>query len=546
MSFLNRRRFLAAAGTATAAAGVLATRTAVGAPAPGGPFRHGVASGDPLPDAVVLWTRLTPTADALPGSGTGPTVRLEWEIASDPAFRNVARSGKATATPDADHTVKVDATGLAAGTTYWYRFRYQGTVSPVGRTRTAPATGEAVGVLRFGVVSCANYMAGHFSAYRHLAARSDLDAVIHLGDYLYEYGNGEYGPGPAIGRGHEPAHEMVSLADYRRRHAQYKTDPDLRTLHAAAPFIVTWDDHESANDAYDQGAENHTEGAEGSWTTRYAHARRAWGEWMPVREPDPRRVHRRLVFGGLADLSMLDLRSYRSRQVEQNRLGDVGDPDRTITGDAQMEWLKEGLATSRARWKLIGNPLMISPVLFPPLPEDIARPLADTTGLLPPEGVPYNVDQWDGYTADRRELLGHLRDRGIDDTVFLTGDIHSSWACDLPLDPGTYPAGSPSVATELVGTSVTSDNLDDITRSQPRTSSLAVETAIKGANRHVKYLEFDSHGYSLLEVTPQRVQMDWVYISDRTDPRATARRAAGYQVLAGSNRVSPAAAPLAD
>ncbi|MFC4608532.1 alkaline phosphatase D family protein [Streptomyces maoxianensis] len=543
---LNRRRFLTAAGfTAAGIAAGQVSLTAGGATAdPDAVFRHGVASGDPLPDAVVLWTRVTPTADALPGSGAGPTVDVTWEVATDSAFRSVAKRGKVTAGPAADHTVKVDVTGLTAHTTYWYRFSCTGHTSGSGRARTAPAASAAVPALRFGVVSCANYMGGYFSAYRHLAARTDLDAVLHLGDYLYEYGNGEYGPGPEIGRGHEPATEMVTLADYRRRHAQYKTDPDLRALHAAAPFIVTWDDHESANDAWSGGAENHQLATEGDWAERRAAARRAWGEWMPVREPDPRRLYRRLTFGSLADLSMLDLRTYRSKQVENTAFGDVGDPSRTITGDAQMQWLKDNLATSKARWKLVGNPVMITPVLFPPLPAEISRPLADVTGLLPPEGVPYNVDQWDGYTADRRELLSHLHDNGIDDTVFLTGDIHSSWAADLPLDAGTYPL-SGSAATELVCTSVTSDNLDEITGSEPRTTSVAVEESFKAANRHVKYLEFDSHGYSLLEITPERVQMDWVYISDRTDPRATERRAAGYQVLAGSNRVSPAASPLA-
>ncbi|MGH3313723.1 MAG: alkaline phosphatase D family protein [Streptomyces sp.] len=553
MSFLNRRRFLSAAGIT--AAGVTVPLTVVnataapdptdaGASSADGIFRHGVASGDPLPDAVVLWTRVTPTQEAQPGSGAGPTTDVSWEIATDSGFRGIAATGQASAGPTGDHTVKVDAKGLTAGTTYWYRFICAGETSPAGRARTAPAPTATVPALRFGVVSCANYMGGFFSAYRHLAGRSDLDAVLHLGDYLYEYGDGEYGPGPAIGRGHVPATEMVTLSDYRRRHAQYKGDPDLQALHAAAPFIVTWDDHEVTNDAWSGGAENHTSGTEGDWEARRAAARRAWGEWMPVREPDPRRIFRRLTFGALADLSMLDLRSYRSKQVEQTQLGEVDDPARTITGDEQMRWLKDNLATAKARWKLVGNPVMIAPVVFPPLPQDISRPINDKAGLLPPDGVPIIVDQWDGYTADRRELLSHLHDNGIDDTVFLTGDIHSSWVADLPVDAGTYPT-SPSVATELVCTSITSDNLDDITKSEPRTTSVAVEEGIKASNRHVKMLEFDSHGYSLLEVTPERVQMDWVYISDRTDRAATASRATGWQVMAGSNKVSPASTPLA-
>jgi alkaline phosphatase D len=232
----------------------------------------------------------------------------------------------------------------------------------------------------------------------------------------------------------------------------------------------------------------------------------------------------------------LDLRSYRSQQDQRA----VGDPARTITGDRQMAWLKDGLATSRAQWKLVGNPVMIAPVVFPPLPTTITRRITDTTGLLPPDGVPYNVDQWDGYTDDRRELLTHLADHGVRDTVFLTGDIHSSWACDLPLDPGLYPA-SRSVATELVCTSVSSDNLDDLLGAPPRTASVAVEEAIQGANRHVRHLEFDSHGYSVLDITPERARMDWWYVSDRTVRTTGVRRGASFAVAAGTQRVQQVA-----
>jgi alkaline phosphatase D len=279
------------------------------------------------------------------------------------------------------------------------------------------------------------------------------------------------------------------------------------------------------------------------YAVRKAAARRAYDEWMPIRTPDPARLFRRLQFGRLADLTMLDLRQYRSQQVDAASAGAVDDAARTITGRAQMDFLKDGLTSSGAQWKLVGNPVMISPVVFPPLPATIGRPLADVTGLLPPDGVPYNYDQWDGYTADRRELLTHLQDRRVQDTVFLTGDIHSTWACDVPVDAGTYPV-SPSVATELVCTSVTSDNLDEITGSPPRTTSVAVEAGIRAANRHVQSLEFDSHGYSVLDVRPERVQMDWFYISDRTDPRATSRFASAFTVRSGTQSVTPALSPI--
>jgi alkaline phosphatase D len=464
-------------------------------------------------------------------------------VARDSGFRRVVARGTSSTGPTRDHTVKVDVRGLAPATDYWYRFSLGGARSPVGRTRTAPAVGASQDRLRLGIVSCANYQAGYFSAYRHLAARDDLDAVLHLGDYLYEYAPGEYQARDLVVRPHDPAREMTTLADYRRRHAQYKSDPDLQALHAAAPWIVTWDDHESANDAWKDGAENHTEGAEGSWAERRAAALQAYAEWMPIRLAPGEPVYRRFRFGRLAELSMLDLRSYRSQQVATTDLGSVDDPARTITGDAQMGWLKDGLVTEGAQWKLVGNPVMIAPVLVPPLPAEVTRPVNDVVGLLPPEGVPYNVDQWDGYTADRRELFAHLADHGVRDTVFLTGDIHSTWACDLPLDAGTYPA-SRSVGVELVGTSVTSDNVDDILGTPPRTTSLSVEQAIMAANRHVRHVELDSHGFSVLDVTPERVQMDWYYLDDRTSRSSGARLATSYAVAAGTQRVVPAAGAI--
>ncbi len=545
---IERRTFLTGSAGAAAALGTggALARPAAAAATSAGAFRHGIASGDPLPDAVVLWTRVTPTAEALPGSGAGPRVAVSWQVATDPDFRRVVAQGSTLTGPERDHTVKVDATGLAPATDYHYRFTLDRTTSPVGRTRTAPAPTSSPGRLRFALVSCSNWEAGYFSAYRHLAARGDLDAVLHLGDYVYEYGTGQYAYGQSnrVIRPHEPTHEMVSLADYRQRHAQYKTDPDLQALHAVVPWITTWDDHETANDAWSGGAENH-QPDEGDWATRKAVARTAYDEWMPVRLSgttalgDGVQVYRHLQFGRLADLTMLDLRSYRSQQVATTDLRPVGDPARTITGDEQMRFLKDRLADNDAVWKLVGNPVMVSPVLFPPLDKYVAGPLADMTGILPSDGVPYNVDQWDGYTADRRELVDFLADRGVTNTVFLTGDIHSAWACELPVDPGTYPL-SRTVGVEMVATSVTSNNLDDLTGSPPRTSSLAVEDAIRASNRHVKFLDFDSHGYSVLTITPQEAQMDWYVTSDRADQAATSTWSTGWRVAVGSNTLTAA------
>ena len=495
---------------------------------------------------MVLWTRVTPSEAAIPGSGTGPRVSVGWEVASDEAFTRVVARGKSTTGPERDHTVKVDATGLAPGSAYFYRFTLGVARSSMGRTRTAPATTSTPRQLRLGVVSCSNWEAGHFSAYRHLAARTDLDAVLHLCDYVYEYGTGTYAYGSTnrVIRPHDPAHELVSLADYRRRHGQYKTDPDLQALHANAPWITTWDDHETANDAWAGGAENH-QPDEGAWATRKAVARAAYDEWMPVRlsgtavAGDGVQIYRHLRFGQLADLTMLDLRTYRDQQVATTNLAAADDPRRTITGSAQMDFLENQLSGSHAVWKLVGNPVMISPVLFPPLDQYVAGPITDMTGILPRDGVAYNVDQWDGYTADRRRLVDFIADRGIANTVFLTGDIHSAWACELPVDPGTYPL-SRSAGVELVATSVTSNNLDDLTGAPPRTSSVAVEESIKTSNRHVRYLDFDSHGYSVLTLTPASAQMDWFVISDRADRAATSSWSTGYSVAVGTNKLAPA------
>ncbi|MDH2389920.1 alkaline phosphatase D family protein [Streptomyces sp. HNM0663] len=527
----------AAAATAVVAAPSLAaaaSSTAAYAVDQGPSFRHGVASGDPLPDGVLLWTRVTPTPDAVPGSGRGPDTEVRWEVAEDKGFSRVVARGSATSKAAADHTVKVDVRGLSQATDYYFRFLAGSAVSPAGRTRTAPAADSAAPGVRFGVVSCANWEAGYFSAYRRLAARSDLDAVLHLGDYIYEYATGGFPAEDKVVRQHEPKHEILTLADYRLRHGTYKTDPDLQAVHAAHPLIAIWDDHEVANDAWSGGAENHTPGAEGDWAARAAAARQAYFEWMPVRASTEGTVYRRLRFGRLADLHLLDLRSFRSQQSSFGS-GDVDDPDRTITGRAQLDWLKAGLASSDASWKLVGTSVMISPVAFGSVPSYLLEPIAELLGL-PKEGLALNVDQWDGYTDDRKELLAHLTERGIENTVFLTGDIHMAWANDVPVKAATYPWSS-SAATEFVVTSVTSDNLDDFLGVPENTVSLIASAAVKAANRHVKWVDMDHHGYGVLDVTAERSQMDYYVLSDRTDPDATAKWTRSYRTRSGTQRV---------
>lgn len=495
------------------------------APARRDVFAHGIACGDPTASSAVIWTRVTPRAGASPGSGEGPRLAVGWEVAEDERFRRVvARDSVVTGAPR-DHTVKVDVTGLAAGREYFYRFKAKDEISQAGRIVTAPSDSSGV---RFGVASCSNFEGGFFSAYRHLSERDDLDLVLHLGDYIYEYGPGDYGPGPAIGRTHEPDHEIVSLADYRIRYGQYRSDQDLQGCHASHPFVCIWDDHEVTNDTWAEGAENHQPDTEGGFLERRARAYQAYFEWMPVRLPRPRRephrIYRTLRFGNLADLHLLDTRQYRSEQPSNQLDPSKDDPERTLLGEAQKRWLKDRLERSDARWKLIGNQVMVTPW---------------ETG----EGVPFNVDSWDGYRAERSEILDHLSEKAIDNVVFLTGDIHTSWATDVPLDSTTYPL-APSVAVELVGSSISSDNADEITGSPPRTTSLALEEGIKADNPYVKYVELDSHGYSVVDVTENRLQMDWFYISDRIDPDASLRRGASWQVIAGSNQTSPADGPI--
>lgn len=524
---------VAATATSLLAAGPAAATAPV--------FRHGVASGDPLPDGVILWTRVTVSEDATPGSGVGESTGVRWEVAADEAFATVAAAGTVTATAAADHTVKVDVSGLAPGRDYFYRFSALGETSPVGRTRTAPADSTALERLRFGVVSCANWEAGYFGAYRHLAARTDLDAILHLGDYIYEYGRGEYGGRYGAVRPHDPANETVTLADYRIRHAQYKTDPDLLALHALLPFICTWDDHEFADNTWSGGADKHDPATKGNWADRKAASAQAYLEWMPVRAKGSGgdvQIYRRLRFGTLAELSMLDLRSYRDQEAKPGAgWREADNPARTITGKAQMEWLTAGLASAPVRWKLVGNSVMIAPLVFPPLEPATTAAITGTIGV-PQAGLHVNGDQWDGYTADRTRLFRAITDQQVSDVVFLTGDIHSSWAADLPVDAADYPGG-PTVGAEFVVPSVTSNSIGDVLKA----NSAPIAESIKGLNHHMRYVELDSHGYGVLEVTPEQTQMDWFYLLNVADPNSGVRHATSLAVRSGG-RLEPRPHPV--
>jgi alkaline phosphatase D len=533
-----RRTVLKTAATAaTAASGAALHASGPVRAAASTTFRHGVASGDPLPDGILLWTRVTPTPEATPGSGLGADVTVRWQVASDAGFATIVASGAVATGPARDHTVKADARGLQPATTYWYRFGLNDVWSPVGRTHTAPAPDADVTALRAGVVSCSNWEAGYFGAYRLLAARGDLDLVVHLGDYIYEYASGGFAAGGDVIREHEPRHEILTLADYRIRHGQYKTDPDLQALHAAVPWVITWDDHEIANDAWSGGAENHDPATEGDYAARRAAAHKAYYEWMPVRAGEAGAIYRRLRFGRLAELSMLDLRTYRSQQTSGTA---VDDPARTITGEDQMAWLKNGLTASTARWKLVGNSVMISRLDVATLPAWLLGPLAALLGI-PANGFAVNADQWDGYNADRDELVAHLRAHNTRDVVFLTGDIHTSWANELVT---RTTVGNPAAA-EFVVPSVTSDNVNDFIGVPAGIVGPIGAGLVRALNPHVKWAELDNHGYGVLDLTPARARMDWYHLRDRTSPTTSARWAAGWSVAAGSARLRKESGPLA-
>jgi alkaline phosphatase D len=491
----------------------------------GSPFVHGVASGDPLDDRAVLWTRISGDADA------PKTIIVAWVVAKDASFSRVVASGATSTDESVDFTVKLDPSGLDAGTTYYYRFRALGHDSPIGRFRTAPRGN--LSRARLAVASCSNYPYGYFNAYAAIARRADLDAVLHLGDYIYEYANGQYGDGTGLSRVPTPDREIVTLADYRGRHAQYKTDPDLQEAHRQHAFIAVWDDHEIANDAWQNGAENH-QLDEGDFQERKAAAIQAYFEWMPIRAEKgdgTGRVYRSFHYGKLFDLIMLDTRNAgRDQQVESPCDGaSIVDPERQLLGAEQESWFFEELERSQrrgTRWRLLGQQVMFGQLL----------------NVLAPGGCIFNPDQWDGYAAARARVLGKLAADGIDNVVVLTGDIHSSWGNDLtatPFDSATYdPAtGAGSLAVELVAPAVTSPGIDDATQ------AAQFAGAIAATHPHIKYVELFHRGYALLDITKERVQCEWYHLATIKERQAEEALAKTLQVLSGTNHLVAAPTP---
>lgn len=453
-------------------------------------WKEGVASGDPLPNAVILWTRVTTDQGS---------VEVRWEMSKTRDFAAVAASGTFTTNADRDHTVKVDATGLEPGTTYYYRFSALGQTSPLGRTRTAP-TG-AVSRLRFGVVSCASLAHGYFHGYRHLATRLDLDAIVHVGDYIYEYGSKEYGDVHA----YEPPTELLTLADYRARYRQYRHDPDLVALHKQFPFITVWDDHELCDNTWKNGAENHNPG-EGEFAERKKIAQRVYSEWMPIRDQaDLGKIYRGLEFGDLVDLTMLDSRMIgRDQQVEKITDPALNEPSRSLLGAEQEKWLADRVAASKQKWQLIGQQVMI--------------------GAFP---IQFNADAWDGYPAARDRLYAMLEANPTKNVVFLTGDIHMSFALDLPRETKGYdPKAGKSLAVELVSPGISSPGLPDTLAS--------VGPNLVADNAYVHFADVYQRGYIVLDVTPERVQAAWYLNVDVQKTEATSKLAKVLSVKAAT------------
>jgi alkaline phosphatase D len=519
---VSRRAFLgAAAGLGLAVATPRGLRSpllvARDAPRLSGPaFTLGVASGDPLPGRVVLWTRLAPEPQTPTGGMPAEPVSVRWQVARDEAFGKIVRQGKARAEPDAAHSVHVDVAGLEPATDYFYRFIAAGEESPVGRTRTAPAPDASTRPVRFAFASCQQYEEGYFTAHRHLA-EEDVDLVAFLGDYIYEDD-----PSDGKARRHE-ASEPTDLAGYRLRYATYKADADLQAAHAAHPWAVIWDDHEVENNyAADRAQRDTVSPAE--FLTRRAAAYRSWWEHQPVRLPAPTGpdvlMYRTLAFGRLATFQLLDTRQYRTDQACGSAVDigapcpDVDSPDATLLGDTQSRWLSRALDESRARWNLIAQQVMVGPVNFAP--------------TLPDGGI-VNLDQWDGYTSARGSLVKQLA-KLAPNPVVLTGDIHSSWVHDLVAETnGASGTSDRVVATELVGTSIT--------------SSFPLESVVQGAvasQPTIKYFEGTKHGYVRAEVDKEQLRADFRYVSGIGSPTATIETGASFVVEAGHPGAQPA------
>jgi alkaline phosphatase D len=472
-------------------------------------FLHSVASGEPMRDAIVLWTRVTVDPES-----SSDVVTVSWSIREQDTDREVA-GGEAVAAAEDDHTVHVDAAGLNPGTGYHYEFRVGDAVSPRGVFRTLPADPETVS---FGVVSCAKFNAGYFNAYRGLAEQEGLQFVVCLGDYIYEAANvppASQTPGAGIGRDFSPIHECYTLADYRQRYAQYRADPDTQALHEAHPMIATIDDHELADNAWAGGADEHHPDRDGPWSARQHAALRAWEEWMPTRRRpatrgDPIFCH--VDVGSLFRLLLLETRTHRS---------DPAEPDprkRSEFGHEQVQWMKQAAKDAAAPWLVVGVPSTVSPLWSSALDDEASFALRKLKLVEPKEGTPFH-DLWDSFPGERHHLEDMLR-TAPGTPVVLSGDVHVAVDSELREDGRL-------VAHEWTTSSVTSQNLDDKMGWPPRTKSLEYEAQVQAALPNIEWCDFDSHGWLVVTVESERASCEWWAVETVLSP--TDRRTVSHR-----------------
>jgi alkaline phosphatase D len=489
-------------------------------------FSHGVASGEPSSNSVLLWTRYVSEA---------ADTKLRAEISDDATFRKVISGGETVASPSRDHTAKIVVKSLKPGKTYHYRFiAPDGSISPIGRTKTLPA-GD-VSRYRMAIFSCSNLPFGWFNAYAHANAADDFDLVLHLGDYLYEYQRGVYplAREAVAGRLIEPAGEMIALVDYRLRYASYRSDPDLQKLHAMHPMIAMWDDHEFANDAYATGAQNHQQ-SEGDWAARKLAAERAYREWMPVRDRDDDVWWTSYAIGNLAEIQLTESRvSARSkqpnygqptgdepeilRQLTAFRDGPLFDKNRTMLGATQEAWLANRFAKSKARWNVWAQQTIVGSLVQPQgmenwLPSDALPFVRDRVlrgGVAGKAGIPSNMDAWDGYPAARARTLASAQS-GKGDLIVLTGDTHNAWAFDLSHD-------GKAAGVEFAGQSVSSPGLESaFTAVQPD----VISKTLVGTNPGLAWADAGRRGYMAVELTRDKAVSEWRF-TDSVKARSAA------------------------
>lgn len=513
-----------------------------------GRFQHGVASGDPLHDRVIIWTRFSRATN---DNVTAPDLKIDWEVARDAEFGDIVNSGTAIAYSTKDWTVKVDVTGLESGQWYFYRFRYGDSVSPVGRTRTLPRGNTEKA--RFAVVSCSNLQEGYFNVYDHIARDGAFDALLHLGDYYYEYGAvGANEPMQKAGRVHEPANEIVALNDYRQRHAQYRSDPALQAVTASMPLISIWDDHESANDSYKEGAQNH-QPDEGDWNIRKERAMRAYYEWMPIRDPEPDRgrefLYRSFEWGDLATLAAVETRllarshTWEFEDYYEQIMDPEGfekfkaetwhNPNREMMGQMQVDWIAQTFGESKKAgkpWRLLINQVLFSRIHSPDMTQYVSEEETKQAGAnqdivlqklrMSPLKLPLYPDSWDGYPAARERFFQALKTQGVEDLLVVTGDAHEYWASHLSDDDGNR------VGAEICTSSVTSLTVGDVLGETAKLYALLVTRE----NPDVKYYNPMTKGYVDLTLTPGKAQARMVGVDTVFSPEYSASRVADFTI----------------